>query len=50
MIFNQIRYLALLGPREVPKFLNVPQESLNAPLLRFLGYLPIRLSCRNCFF
>ena len=40
MIFNQIRYLALLGPREVPKFLNVPQESLNAPLLRFLGYLP----------
>lgn len=40
MIFNQIRYLALLGPREEPKFLNVPQESLNAPLLRFLGYLP----------
>lgn len=40
MIYNQIRYIALLGPREEPKLLNVPQESLNAPLLSFLGYLP----------
>ena len=40
MIFNHIRYLALLGPREDPTLLNVPQDSLNAPLLRFLGYLP----------
>lgn len=40
MIYNQIRYIALLGPREEPILLNVPQDSLNAPLLRFLGYLP----------
>lgn len=40
MIYTQIRYIAMLGPREEPKLFNVPQESLNAPLLRFLGYLP----------
>lgn len=40
MIYTQIRYIAMLGPQEEPKLFNVPQESLNAPLLRFLGYLP----------
>lgn len=40
MISDQIRYIVLLGPREEPGLLNVPQESLNAPLMRCLGYLP----------
>ena len=40
MIYTQIRYIAMLGPREEPMLFNVPQESLNAPLLRFLGFLP----------
>lgn len=40
MEFEQIRYIALLGPREEPQMINIPQEYLNFPMLRFLGNLP----------
>ena len=40
MYFEQIRYIALLGPREEPQMINIPQEYLNSPMLRYLGYLP----------
>lgn len=40
MLFEQVRYIALLGPREEPQMINIPQEYLNSSELRFLGNLP----------
>lgn len=37
---DQIKYIILLGPREAPKLLNIPQDSLIPPLLRYLGSFP----------
>lgn len=39
-LFEQIKYMALLGPREEPKLLNIPQEYLNSPILWYFGNLP----------
>lgn len=35
-----INYVALLGPRDEAPFINVPQTSVVAPMLRLLGKLP----------
>lgn len=40
MIFDPIRYIALLGPREEPVFPNVPQDYLNAFPMWSLGFFP----------
>lgn len=40
MLFDPIRYIALLGPREEPQFPNVPQDYLNAFPMWILGFLP----------
>ena len=40
MVYNPIRYIALLGPREEPRFPNVPQDYLNAFPMWILGFLP----------
>ena len=40
MLYDPIKYVALLGQRELPRMLNIPQNYLNYPLLKLLGYLP----------
>lgn len=39
-----IQYIALLGQRDEPRFINVPQESVTHPLLGLIGCLPQSMS------
>lgn len=39
-INNPILYIALLGERDSIRFTNIPQESIQHPMLEYIGYLP----------
>lgn len=39
-INNPIFYIALLGERDSIRFTNIPQESIQHPMLDYIGYLP----------
>lgn len=39
-INNPILYIALLRERDSIKFTNIPQESIQHPMLGYIGYLP----------
>ena len=39
-INNPILYIALLRERDSIKFTNIPQESIQHPMLGYIGYMP----------